>query len=338
MSKVKTLGIDLAKNVFQLCGLDSSGAVVYRRRVRRSKLVETVLSVGAEVVGMEACGGAHHWGRRLEAEGCRVRLLSPKRVKPFVPGGKNDAKDAEGIAVATSQANVPSVAVKTLEQQDIQALHRVRELHKRQRTAVVNQARSLLAEYGVVLARGVAAFRRRVPEVLEDAENGLTDRIRSLVADLLARFKELDAQVKAYKQEMEALSRALEPCRRLEALEGYGGQTATAVYAYIGQAEAFHSGRQVSASVGLVPSQHSSGEQYRLGRITKRGDRYLRTLLIHGARSMVQRADRLQGRRGEWLRGVIARQGPNKAAVALANKNLRIAWALLASGREYEPM
>jgi transposase len=264
-------------------------------------------------------------------------LLSPRRVKPFIPGGKNDAKDAEGIAVATGQANVPSVAVKTLEQQDIQSLHRVRELHKRQRTAVVNQARSLLAEYGVVLPRRVAVFRRRVPELLEDAENGLTDRIRSLVAELLAHFKALDAQVKAYQREMEALSRALEPCRRLEAIPGIGSQTATALYAYVGRAEAFRHGRQMAASLGLVPSQHSSGETRRLGRISKRGDRYLRTVLIHGARSMVYQADRLGGWRGQWLRGVIARQGPNKAAVALANKNARIAWALLASGREYEP-
>lgn len=333
--QITSLGIDLAKNVFELCGLDDEHAVVYRKRVRRRQLVATLAELDVAVVGLEACGGAHYWARRLQSLGYRVRLLPPQHVKPFIKGHKNDAQDAEGIAVATTQAHIPAVAVKTIEQQDIQALHRVRELHKHQRTQLINQARGLLQEYGVVLPQGVAGFRRGLVDALDDQE--LSPCLRAALADLYERYQATDERVRAYDREIRAVGRRITACQSLQVIDGIGPLTATALYAHVGDAGHFANGRQLAAHLGLVPKQHSSGETRRLGAISKRGDRYLRTLLIHGARSMVSRAEHWPGRRGRWLRERIARNGRNKAAVALANKNARIAWAIMARGTAYQP-
>lgn len=337
MEQITELGIDIAKNVFELCGLNSAREVVYRKRVRRRQFMATVLQSGAERIYIEACGSSHHWARRLRRENQTVMLLPPHQVKPFNTGNKNDANDALAIAVAGTHASIRPVAVKTFEQQDIQSLHRVREQVKKQRTEVINQARGLLAEYGEILPVGVSGFRRGIPELLEDAENGLTDRLRGLVADLYDHFHALDARMQQYDRDIKALAQQIDFCRRAMAVGGIGAQTATAFYATVGDAALFDSGRQVSAWVGLVPGQHSSGDQQWLGPITKRGSRYLRTLLIHGARSLLTHATRLSGQRGDWVRQRIARNGHNKAAVALANKNARILWALMASGQTYQP-
>ena len=337
MEQIKVLGIDIAKNVFELCGLNDAHEVVYRKRVRRRQFMRTVLQTGAERIVIEACGASHHWARRLRHENQSVTLLPPHRVKPFNTGNKNDANDALAIAVAGTQASIRPVAVKTLAQQDIQSLHRVREQVKKQRTEVINQARGLLAEYGQVLPVGVSGFRRGIPEVLEDAENALTDRIRALIADLYDQFHALDARMQQYDRDIKAVAQQIDFCRRAMEVGGIGAQTATAFYAIVGDAHLFAKGRQVSAWVGLVPSQHSSGDQQWLGSITKRGSRYLRTLLVHGARALLNQAERLPGQRGAWVRQRIARNGRNKAAVALANKNARILWALMHSGESYQP-
>lgn len=334
-NQITSLGIDLAKNVFELCGLDAGHAVVYRRRVRRGQLLATLAQLKVEVVGLEACAGAHDWARRFRALGHDVRLLAPQHVKPFVQGQKNDRQDAQAIAVAATQGHLPTVAIKSRDQQDIQSLHRVRELHKQQRTQLINQARGLLHEYGLVLPAGVAGFRRGAAAALDDAR--LSPLLRQLLADLLARYRATDDQVRAYDRQIEALGRQLPVCRRLQAIEGIGPLTATALYAHVGDARYFARGRQFSASLGLVPRQYSSGDKRRLGGISKRGDRYLRTLLIHGARAVLTRAQHLSGRRGAWLRQRLAQQGANRAAVALANKNARIAWALMAHDCDYQP-
>ena len=261
MEQITELGIDIAKNVFELCGLNSAREVVYRKRVRRRQFMATVLQAGAARIYIEACASSHYWARRLRRENQTVTLLPPHQVKPFNSGNKNDANDALAIAIAGTQASIRPVAVKTLEQQDIQSLHRVREQVKKQRTEVINQARGLLAEYGVVLPVGVSGFRRGIPEVLEDAENALTDRIRALIADLYDQFQALEARMQQYDRDIQAIARQIDFCQRAMAVDGIGAQTATAFYATVGDANLFDNGRQVSAWVGLVPSQHSSGDQ-----------------------------------------------------------------------------
>ena len=335
MQQITELGIDIAKNVFELCGLNAAHEVVYRKRVRRRQFLATVLNLDAKRIYIEACGSSHHWARQLQRENRSVTLLAPHQVKPFNTGNKNDANDALAIAVAGTQAKIRPVAIKSFEQQDIQALHRVREQVKKQRTEVINQARGLLAEYGQVLPVGVSGFRRGVPELLEEADNGLTDRLRALVADLYDHFHALEARMQQYDRDIKALANQIDFCRRAMEVGGIGAQTATAFYATVGDAALFDNGRQVSAWVGLVPKQHSSGDRQWLGSITKRGSRYLRTLLVHGARALLTRVEHLPGRRGDWLRQRVARNGRNKAAVALANKNARILWALMYSGDSY---
>lgn len=336
MEQIKVLGIDLAKNVFELCGMDADGIVVLRKQVKRKQFFERVLQCGADRLCMEACGSAHYWARRLQAQGQTVRLLPPHRVKAFGKGNKNDRNDAEAIALAGSQPSIRPVAVKTVAQQDIQSLHRMRELTKRQMNQLNNQLRGLLAEYGIHMAQTKAAFRRAIPEILEDADNALSPLVRDRVAGLWQRFEDLQAELAQFDRDLQAIHRASEVCRRLGEVEGIGPQTATAYYATVGDATQFRRGREVSAWLGLVPKQHASGEhRYQMG-ISKRGNVYLRTLLIHGARAMVQRAEHMQGPRGRWLRKRIAASGKNKAAVALANKNARLLWALMAHGDRYQ--
>lgn len=332
MTQVKSLGIDIAKNVFQLCGLDDQGEVVLRKRVRRAQFFETVMQTQADIICMEACGGAHYWGRRLLKENRPVCLLPPHRVTAFGKGNKNDNNDAEAIALAGPQRSIRRVAIKNLEQQDIQSLHRVRELTKTQRTQTINQIRGLLSEYGVTLPVGKKGFRQGLAEALEDAENEMTDCIRELAGELWERYKNLDATMTQYDRKIRALAHQIEPCRRLQTLDGVGPLTATAYYATIGDPHLFRNGRSVSAWLGLVPRQHASGARDVKAGITKRGNTYLRTLLIHGARTMIRHAENMDGARGAWVRKRIQVNGTQKATVALANKNARILWALMAHG------
>ncbi len=333
--KVTTLGIDLAKTVFQLHGVDERGHVVLRKKLSRKKLLIFLSNLPACLIGLEACGGSHYWAREISKLGHKVRLISPQYVKPFVKTNKNDSNDAEGICEAVLRPSMSFVSVKTVEQQDIQAVHRIREELIKERTALVNQTRGLLAEYGIVVSQGVHKLRQALPEILEDAESGLTDLGRELFAGQYTRLDELDKRISECDRQVVRIYRTHPMCQKLAQVEGVGPLSATALVAAVGDPQEFKNGRQVAAWLGLVPRQHSSGGKNLLLGISKRGNRYLRTLLIHGARAVVYRADKKQDARSRWVSQVKARRGTNRASVALANKNARILWALMAKDEPY---
>jgi transposase len=334
--EVKRIGIDLAKNVFELCGVDGDDRVVLRKTVRRSKLLVTLAQLPPCVVGLEACGSAHYWARELRKLGHEPRLMAPQFVTPYRKNDKNDRNDAEAICEAVGRPNMRFVPIKDEEQQAVLTLHRARSLLIGDRTALVNQLRGLLSEFGVVMAQGVATVRKSLPALLEDAENGLPTLAREVFADLYTRLCGLDERIAHYDGRIAQLARASEPARRLMQVEGIGPLTATALVATAGDGRQFRNGRQFAAWLGLVARQRSSGGQARHGRITKRGDVYLRTLLIHGARAVMRHLAGREDRKSRWVLAVKERRGFNKAAVALAAKHARILWALLAHEREYQ--
>jgi len=339
MNKLSRVGIDLAKNVFQLHGVDRHGKVVWRRRMTRDKWLKALLEKVEPSceIGMEACAGAHHWARELQAEGFTVKLIAPQFVKPYVKSNKNDANDAEAICEAMSRPNMRFVAVKTVEQQDIQAAHRIRSELIGHRTAKANQIRGLVAEYGLVAPQQLARLRAAAPVWLEDAENGLTSRFRRLLSVLWDDLKTLDQRVAELDHEINIVAQSNPIAKRLQQLRGVGPMVATALVATVGNAEQFANGRQMAASLGLTPRQHSSGGKDRLLGISKRGDAYLRSILIHGARSVIRTASLKDDRLSQWVTSLAERRHPNVAAVALANKTARIAWAMLRNGTDYEP-
>jgi transposase len=285
---------------------------------------------------MEACGGSHYWARKFSAMGHTVKLMSPQFVKPYVKSNKNDANDAEAICEAVGRPTMRFVGVKTVEQQDILANHRVRSRLVKERTALVNQIRGLLMEYGIVIAQGITHVRKLLPTILEDETNELSVRGRKLFNELLCQLYHVDAQVEVYDKELEQLCRSNELCQRLTELNGVGAISATAIVATVGDATVFKNGREMSAFFGLVPRQHSSGGKSNLLGISKRGDRYIRCLLIHGARAAIYRAKNLPPKQAQWLTSLIERRGINRATVALANKNARIMWALLTNDEPYK--
>ncbi len=330
-----TLGIDIAKNVFQLHGTDAHGKVALKRRLRRNQLLSYMQQLPACLVGMEACAGAHYWARKFQSYGHTVKLIAPQYVKPYVKTNKNDYNDAEAINEAVTRPNMRFVGIKANWQQDIQALHRVRSRLMQLRTALVNQIRGLLQEYGVVFPRQISQLRRGLPVILADTENELSEQARALFAGLYEEFEAVDRRISEQDKQLLAIHKASELCQRLGEVEGIGPLTATAFVAALGDAGMFRRGRECSAWLGLVPRQFSSGGKTVLGGISKRGDRYLRTNLIHGARSVLARAEGKMDARSVWLMQLKARVGMNKACVALANKNARILWALMASGEHY---
>jgi transposase len=329
---ITTIGIDLAKSVFQVHGTDERGKAVLGKVLRRSQMMQFFTQLPPCLIGMEACGSAHFWARKLTARGHTVKLMAPQFVKPYVKTNKNDARDAEAICEAVGRANMRFVAIKTPEQQALLALHRARQGLVRARTAQGNQIRGLLAELGLVMPKGRSHLEHHIPDILEDAENGLSGMSRELFARLLEHLRHLDAQVQALEAQIKAWHREDAASRRLEDIPGIGPLTASALVASIGDARTFKNGRQLSAWLGLVPRQHSSGGKPTLLGISKRGDVYLRTLLIHGARSTLRRAKPSQ----HWGAALAERRHKNLAAVALANKNARIVWALLAHGRSFQ--
>ena len=339
MNKLSRVGIDLAKNIFQLHGVDRHGKAVWRRRLTRDKWLKVLLGKvepGCEI-GMEACAGAHHWARQLQAKGFTVRLIAPQFVKPYVKSNKNDANDAEAVCEAMSRPSMRFVAIKTVGQQDIQAIHRVRSELIGQRTSKANQLRGLVAEYGLVAPQQLARLRAAVPVWLEDAENGLTSRFRELLNGLWNDLKTLDRRVAELDREIDLIAQSDPVAKRLQQLRGVGPMVATALVATVGNAEQFASGRQMAASLGLTPKQHSSGGKDRLLGISKRGDAHLRSILIHGARSVIRTAKLKDDRLSQWVTSLAERRHPNVAAVALANKTARIAWAMLRYGMDYDP-
>jgi transposase len=286
---------------------------------------------------MEACGGAHHWARELQSRGYQVRLVAPQFVKPYVKSNKNDANDAEAICEAISRPNMRFVTAKTVEQQDIQAVHRVRAELMAQRIAKGNQIRGLVSEYGLVAPREMSHLRAAIPEWLEDAENGLTGRFRWLLNGLREDLVMLDQRVKELDREIAEIAAADPVAQRLQQLRGVGPMSATALLATVGDASQFKNGRQMAASLGLTPRQNSSGGKERLLGITKRGDAYVRSLLVHGARSMIQAAKNKDDRLSLWVTKLVSTRHPNVATVAMANKTARIAWAMIRNGTDYQP-
>jgi transposase len=334
--KITRVGLDLAKELFQVHGVDGSDKVVVRRRLRRSEMTAYFKNLPPCLIGMEACASSHYWARKLSELGHTVKLIAPQFVKPYVKGNKNDANDAEAICEAVGRSNMRFVPIKTVEQQNIQALHRVRTELVRQRTAKVNQIRGLLGEYGIVVRQGVAVLRKALPDILEDAENGLMSDFRALLAGLREDLVYLDERVVTVDQTMQTLANTHEAARRLLKLRGVGPITATALVASLGDGHVFESGRDASAWVGLVPGQHSSGGKDKLLGISKRGDAYLRTLLVHGARSAIQAAKGREDSLSRWVQNLCTRRNKNIAAVALANKTMRMAWAILKTGADYQ--
>lgn len=333
---ITTLGIDLAKDVFQLHATDERGKVVLTKRVRRHKLANEVAKLPNCTIGMEACGGAHYWARRFQAMGHTVKLMSPQFVKPYVKSNKNDAHDAEACCEAVTRPSMRFVPIKQVVQQDMQAVHRVRSRLVGLRTQLTNQIRGLLAEYGIVIAQGIASVTRKLPEILEDQTNELTGAGRMLFTELEEELKWLQKRIASYDDRIKQIAKTDERCQRLQTIPGIGPITATAFLSSVGHVDVFTRGRQLSAYLGLVPRQSSSGNKTRLLGISKRGDRYLRCLLVHGARSVVKVAHRKSDPYSLWIQTLIARCGTNKAVVAVANKNARIAWALLKNQTEFE--
>ncbi len=333
---ITQVGIDLAKVVFQVHGIDARGKVGLRKQLRRSQVIAFFAQLPSCLIGMEACAGAHFWARKLTELGHTVKLIAPQFVKPYVKSNKNDAADAEAICEAVGRPNMRFVPIKNTAQQALLGLHRARQGFVIARTAQANQIRGLLAELGLVMPVGIRSIGRKLPEILEDAENGLSGMSRALFARLFEHFRALDRQVDELEREINAWHREDTASQRLQTIPGIGPLTASALVASVGDAKVFKNGRQFAAWLGLVPRQNSSGGKTNLLSISKRGDTYLRTLLIHGARSVLlhlkRRPDLVEG----WLARVAARRNSNIAAVALANKNARTVWALLAHGREYQ--
>lgn len=337
--KIIRVGVDLAKNVFQVHGVDRDEKPVWQRKLKRDEWIKILLDKIEPgcVIGMEACGGAHHWARMLEAKGYAVKLIAPQFVKPYVKSNKNDARDAEAICEAMSRPNMRFVSIKTVEQQDVQAVHRVRTGLMEQRIAKANQIRGLVSEYGLVAPIQVSHLRAAIPEWLEDAENGLTRRFRRLLNGLWSDLQSLDQRLKEMDREIAEIAAANPVAQRLQQLRGVGPMTATALLATVGDASQFKNGRQMAVSLGLTPKQNSSGGKEKLLGISKRGDPYVRSLLVHGARSVIRLAKSKDDRLSQWVMRISNAHHPNVAVVAMANKTARIAWAMIRNGSDYQP-
>ena len=336
--KVERIGIDLAKYVFQIHAVDGKGKTRIRKTLRRGDMLSFFANLEPCLIGLEACGSAHHWARSLRELGHDVRLIAPQFVAPYRKNDKNDGNDAEAICEAVGRANMRFVAVKDPEQQAVMVVHRVRERVVGERTALINQVRGLLGEFGVTVPQGADRLRKALPDILENADNRLPDLAREIMADLRAQLNEADQRIKGYDQRIRQLANTMPQAKRLMAVDGVGPLIATALIATAGDARLFDNGRQFAAWLGLVPLQYSTGGKPRHGRITKRGDVYVRTLLVHGARSVLCRLNGKTDSKSQWAARVKERRGFNKALVALAAKHARILWAMLAHEADYMPV
>lgn len=332
---VTIIGLDIAKSVFQVHGADDAGNPLIRRKLRRRDVMRFFVNIERCLIGIEACHSSHYWARELIALGHDVRLIPTQYVRPFRRGGKNDANDAEAICDALSRPSINTVAVKSAEQQSVQSLHRSRERLIHQRTSTANQIRSLIAEEGVVCSRGITQLRRCLHEVIADPD-GITPLLRSLIGQSLEQLAALDQWIGELDLKIHELARQSTVCRQLTRLPGVGPVIATAILGTVGSAHAFRNGRQFAASLGLVPGQRSSGGRTLLLGITKRGDAYLRKLLVQGARAIMRVVDRHDDRQSQWVRQLLERRHKHVVAVALANKLARTIWALLVKGEQFE--
>jgi transposase len=332
------IGLDIAKNIFHLFTLLADGKPL-KKKLKRNELLAFFANYPASIIGIEACGSAHHWARELTKLGHEVILLNARFVKNYVVGNKTDFNDAEAIYEAVNRPNKRVVAIKTVAQQDIQLVHNIRKELVDQRTALVNQTRGLLSERGIVINQGITHIREQLPLILEDAENGLTDLSRELFAEQYEKLKVLDTEIKAQDQRINRLCNANDLSKRFLDVPGVGPLTATIVAADIGDSgKDYKSSRDYAASLGVVPKQHSSADKQHYLGISKRGNRYIRTLLIHGARAVLKNCTQKTDKLSLWLQALVARRGFNKAAVALANKNARILWAMASNGKDYQAL
>ncbi len=333
---INTIGIDLAKNTFQVCAADSKGNSLFNKAIKRQQMNELISNTPPCTIVLEACATAHHWARVFANQGHIVKLIHPAYVRPFVKSNKNDSADAEALIEAASRPNMRFVQPKTVEQQDILLLHRQRERLVRQRTALGNQTRGLLAEYGIVIPVGIMRLRSALPDILEDASNHLSPTARRAFSRQYRELIDIWQRIDEVKAEINAHCRALESCQRLTSIPGVGPMTATALVATMGNHAHYRNGREFAAFLGLVPRQYSSGGKTVLKGISKRGDTSMRTLLIQGAQAALCRMHTKGDRMSRWATSLKQRKGTTVAVVALANKMARIAWALMASGQSFQ--
>jgi transposase len=332
-----TIGVDIAKNVIQIHGVNSAGTTTLAKRLKRSQVIEFFARMSPCLVAIEACAGSHYWARQMLKLGHRVKLIPAQYVKPFVRRSKTDARDAAAICEAARQPEMPTVAVNSEEQQAIQMLHRIRQRLMEERTALINQARGLLGEYGIVFPIHVAAFKEGARSLLATEDGVLPALARELLQDLCVELTALEERIELLDARVKSLAKEDERCVRLLEIPGIGPITATALIATVGDGKRYSSARRMASSFGLTPHEHSSGGKQKLLGISKRGDRYVRWLLVQGARSIMRFANRRDDALSRWAMSVAARRGVNVAAVALANKLARIAWALLAKGERFAP-
>ncbi|QYX63448.1 Transposase IS116/IS110/IS902 family [Shewanella baltica] len=333
--KITLIGIDLAKNVLQVCGVNQAGKAVFNRTIKRTQLLKTLVQYPEAVIAMEACSGSNYWGRELISQGFEVRLIPPQHVKPFVKGNKNDRNDAFAICEAAQRPNIIFVKPRSLEQVDVIISHRIRERRIRVRTALTNQIRGLLSEYGIVIPKGRDPLNLALPELLEDASNSLTTIARRYIRELLDELYAINASIKSLEKDIRIQARNHPDTKRLTAIRGVAEIIATAAVSFAGDGSSYQNGRHFSANLGLVPKEFSSGGKQKLGGITKRGNSYLRRQLIQGAWSVIRYATNNDDRLSVWARNIIERRGKQKAAVAVANKLARIIWAMLYYKTEY---
>jgi transposase len=333
--QIRSVGIDLGKTSFHLVALGDNGKVLLKKKFTQKQLIAFTANMQTCLIGMEACSGSHFLGRALREQGHDVKLIPAQFVKPFVKSNKNDFIDAEAIAEAVERENMRFVPIKTDDQLDLQALHRVRDRLMTRRTALINQIRAFLLERGIVFAKSPIRLREALPEVLENVNENLTPRMRNLVAILWSEWKDLELQIVEMNDEVERIASSDDACRRLRQIPGIGPLVATAIVASIGNGAAFRKGREFAAWLGLLPNQHSTGGKVRLYGISKRGNSYLRKILIHGARAVVLRSKRDRIAMGAWMSSLETRAPRNVLIVATAHKLARIAWAVLSTGQDY---
>lgn len=333
--KVTLIGIDLAKSIFQVCGVNQAGKRVFNRQVRRAKLMALLIQHPDATMAMEACSGSNYWGRELQQRGFPVKLIPPQHVKPFVKGNKNDRNDAFAITEAARRPNLRCVEPRTLAQTDMVQVHRVLDRMIRQRTALINQLRGFLNEYGVVVSRGKEKLLAAMPDLLEDADNGLTPSSRALYQAVYDDWRQMNAAIDRVEKVLKGQAKADEAAQRLMQMKGVAEKIATATIAHAGNGTSYRSGRHFAANLGLVPKEHSSGGKQSLGGITKRGNRYLRRLLVQGAWSVIRNVDSSDDRMSRWAKQLIERRGKHRAVAAVANKMARIMWSMLYHQTEF---
>ena len=336
--KVTLIAIDLAKTIFQLCGVNQAGKPVFNRKLKRASLLKFITQHRGVTIAMEACSGSNYWGRLFQQHGFKVMLIPPQHVKPFVKGNKNDRNDAFAISEAAQRPNLICVQPRTVEQTEIIQIHRLHERKTDERTALINQTRGFLSEFGIVLGQGKNTLKEALPLLISDEQNGLPASVRVNLQEIYEEWLALDNRIAALDKKIRQCARSSDDAKRLMKIKGVAEKTATAVIAHAGDGKAYRNGRHFSANLGLVPKEHSSGGKQVLGGITKRGNRYLRRLLVQGAWSVIRYAAQSDDRLSRWAVKLIARRGKHKAALAVANKLARIIWSILFHKTEYTPV